>query len=40
MSEFTDRIANDKNFDLKLFEYGKVIFKRNAIPNTINIFVK
>lgn len=40
VSEFTDRIANDKNFDLKLFEYGKVIFKRNAIPNTINIFVK
>ena len=40
ISEFTDRIDNYKNFDAKLIEHGKVIFKKNAISNTINIFVK
>ena len=40
ISEFTDRIDNYKNFDAKLVEHGKVIFKKNAISNTINIFVK
>jgi len=40
ISEFTDRVDNNKNFDAKLIEHGKTIFKRNAISNTINIFVK
>ena len=40
ISEFTDRIDTCKNFDAKLIEHGKVIFKKNAISNTINIFVK
>ena len=40
ISEFTDRVENYKNFDAKLLEHGKAIFKRNAISNTINIFVK
>lgn len=40
ISEFTDRIDNNKNFDAKLVEHGKAIFKRNAISSTINIFVK
>ena len=40
ISEFTDRIENYKNFDAKLIEHGKVIFKKHAISNTINIFVK
>ena len=40
ISEFTDRVDNCKNFDAKLFEHGKPIFKKNAISNTINIFVK
>ena len=40
ISEFTDRVDNHKNFDAKLIEHGKTIFKRNAISNTINIFVK
>ncbi len=40
ISEFTDRVDNYKNFDAKLIEHGKVIFKRNAISNTIDIFVK
>ena len=40
ISEFTDRVNNFKNFDAKLLEYGKPIFKKNAISNTINIFVK
>lgn len=40
ISEFTDRVDNCKNFDAKLVEHGKPIFKRNAISNTINIFVK
>ena len=40
ISEFTDRINNFKNFDAKILEHGKVIFKKNAISNTINIFVK
>ena len=40
ISEFTDRIDNLKNFDAKLVEHGKVIFNKNAISNTINIFVK
>ena len=40
ISEFTDRVTNYKNFDAKLIEHGKPIFKRNAISNTINIFVK
>lgn len=40
ISEFTDRVDNCKNFDAKLVEHGKAIFKRNAISNTINLFVK
>lgn len=40
LSEFADRVENNKNFDAKLFEHGKPIFKRNAVSNTINIFVK
>ena len=40
ISEFTDRVDNYKNFDAKLIEHGKTIFKKNAISNTINIFVK
>lgn len=40
ISEFTDRVTNNDNFDAKLIEHGKPIFKRNAIYNTINIFVK
>ncbi len=40
ISEFTDRVNNYKNFDAKLIEHGKTIFKKNAISNTINIFVK
>lgn len=40
ISEFTDRVNNSKNFDAKLLEHGKPIFKKNAISNTINIFVK
>ena len=40
ISEFTDRVNNYKNFDAKLIEHGKTIFKQNAISNTINIFVK
>ena len=40
ISEFTDRVENFKNFDAKLIEHGKAIFKRNAVSNTINIFVK
>lgn len=40
ISEFTDRVDNYKNFDAKLIEHGKTIFKRNAISNTIDIFVK
>lgn len=40
ISEFTDRVDNYKNFDAKLIEHGKAIFKRNAISNTIDIFVK
>lgn len=40
ISEFTDRVDNCKNFDAKLIEHGRPIFKRNAISNTINIFVK
>jgi len=40
ISEFTDRIANYKNFDAKLIEHGKTIFKKNAISNTIDIFVR
>ena len=40
ISEFTDRVENYKNFDAKLIEHGKAIFKKHAISNTINIFVK
>ena len=40
ISEFTDRVDNYKSFDAKLIEHGKPIFKRNAISNTIDIFVK
>lgn len=40
ISEFTDRVTSYKNFDAKLLEHGKPIFKKNAISNTINIFVK
>jgi len=40
ISEFTNRIDYYKNFDAKLIEHGKPIFKKNAISNTINIFVK
>lgn len=40
ISEFTDRVDNYKNFDAKLIEHGKTIFKQNAISNTIDIFVK
>lgn len=40
ISEFTDRVDNYKNFDAKLIEHGKPIFRKNAISNTINIFVK
>jgi negative regulator of genetic competence, sporulation and motility len=40
ISEFTDRVNNYKNFDAKLVEHGKAIFKKNAISNTINIFFK
>ena len=40
ISEFTDRVDSCKNFDAKLIEHGTVIFKKNAISNTINIFVK
>lgn len=40
ISEFTTRIDYYKNFDAKLLEHGKPIFKKNAISNTINIFVK
>ena len=40
ISEFTDRVENHKNFDAKIIEHGKVIFKTHAISNTINIFVK
>lgn len=40
ISEFTDRVNNYKNFDAKLIEHGKPIFKTNAISDTINIFVK
>ena len=40
ISEFTDRISNCKNFDAKLIEHGKTIFKKNAISNTIDIFVR
>lgn len=40
ISEFTNRVDNYKNFDATLIEHGKAIFKKNAISNTINIFVK
>lgn len=40
ISEFTDRVDNYKNFDTKIIEHGKAIFKQNAISNTIDIFVK
>ena len=40
ISEFTNKIDNCKNLDAKLIEHGKPIFKRNAISNTIDIFVK
>lgn len=40
ISEFTNKIENCKNFDAILVEHGKVIFNKNAISNTINIFVK
>lgn len=40
VSEFTDRIDNYKNFDATLIEHGKAIFRKNAIPNTLNIFEK
>ena len=40
ISEFTNRVDNYKNFDAILIEHGKTIFKKNAISNTINIFVK
>lgn len=40
ISEFTDRIDSHKNFDSKLLEHGKEIFKTNAISSTIDLFVK
>lgn len=40
ISEFTDIVYSYQGFDAKLVEHGKPIFKRNAIANTINIFVK
>lgn len=40
ISEFTDIVNNYKNFDAKLIEHGKAIFRKNAISNTIDIFVK
>lgn len=40
ISEFTDKVSNYKNLDAKLSEYGKPIFKKNAISNTIDIFVR
>ena len=40
ISEFTDRVNCYKNFDAKLVEHGKAIFKKNAISNTLDLFVK
>ena len=40
ISEFTDRLDTYKNFDSKLLEHGKEIFKQNAISSTIDFFVK
>lgn len=40
ISEFTDRVKNNKNFDAKIVEHGKVIFKNHAISNTLDLFIK
>ena len=40
ISEFFTYKQFSKNFELKLKEHGKLIFKKNAINKTINIFNK
>ena len=39
MSEFAKTIGNSINFESKLIEHGKLIFKHNAIINGIKYFV-
>lgn len=39
ISEFAKLISNSANFESKLIEHGKIIFKHNAIKNGIKYFV-
>lgn len=39
ISEFGKLVSNSKNFESKLIEYGKTIFKTNALQNGIIFFV-
>ena len=39
ISEFGKLVSNSKNFESKLIEYGKTIFKNNALQNGIIFFL-
>lgn len=38
LAEFANLVNNSRHFEAKLIEHGEVIFKKNAIAKTINIF--
>lgn len=38
LSEFANLVNNSRHFEAKLIEHGEVIFKKNAIAKTIDIF--
>ena len=39
ISEFANHVECSNNFEAKLIEHGKAIFKKNAIINTFNLFI-
>ena len=39
ISEFGNSVSNPELFERKLLEYGKVIFKTNAISNCVKAFL-
>ena len=40
ISEFAKLSSTSKNFESKISEFGKIIFKNDAIKNGINFFAK
>ena len=39
LAEFANLVNNSHHFEAKLIEHGEVIFKKNAVSKTINIFI-